>query len=134
MDKRKAFSEMLLVILFLGCSVGIAFGDTIILKNGRRIEADIIWRENGMVKARLYGAELGYPESEVLKIEGDGDGSTPRQKLPNPFDSLSSRELPAQRTVPPKKSPLHQGFSFDVWRSGMDVQTIMDTAQRKVAS
>jgi hypothetical protein len=72
MNKFRIFWGLSLPVLLFGCFAGIAFGDTIILKNGRRIEADIIWRENGMIKARLYGAELGYPESEVLKIEGDG--------------------------------------------------------------
>jgi hypothetical protein len=130
MKKLKSFWRLVLPVLLLGCFAGIALGDAIILKNGRRIEADIIWRENGMVKARLYGAELGYPESEVLKIEGDGDDSTGRQKLPNPFDPFSLRKNSAKRSASPQKPPLQNGFSFDVWRSGMDVQTIMDTAER----
>jgi len=111
--------------------MGMAHGDTILLKNGRKIEADIIWREDGMVKARLYGAEVGYPESEVFKIEGDEDNSAFRQKLPNSLDPFSLQERPAPRQpVSSKKTQAHQGFAFDLWRSGMDVQTIMDTAQR----
>lgn len=55
MKKSKFFAKLVLPVLLcalpLGLSAGIAFGDAIILKNGRRIEADTIWRGNGMVKA-----------------------------------------------------------------------------------
>lgn len=46
-----------------------ASADTIILKNGKKIENVRIWEENGLVKCYRFGVIVGYLKKNVKRIE-----------------------------------------------------------------
>ncbi|OQX28240.1 MAG: hypothetical protein BWK80_01105 [Desulfobacteraceae bacterium IS3] len=46
-----------------------ASADTLILKNGNRIETSRAWEEGGLIKCRRFGAVVGYPKESVERIE-----------------------------------------------------------------
>ena len=46
-----------------------ASADTIVLKNGRRIENVRVWREDGQIKCYRFGSLIGYLKENVQRIE-----------------------------------------------------------------
>jgi hypothetical protein len=62
-----------LLCLLLACAAG-SRADTIVLKNGRRIPAIGISRENGKVSYETPAGQLSLPESIVERIEKDNAG------------------------------------------------------------
>ncbi len=44
------------------------FADTIILKNGMRLDVEKVWKEDGKVKYKAFGIVYSYPEEDVEKI------------------------------------------------------------------
>lgn len=46
-----------------------AFADTIVLKNGERIEGVESWKEDGMIKCLRFGAMVGYPSRLVERVD-----------------------------------------------------------------
>ena len=74
--------------------------DTLILKSGRKIEASKCWHEAGMIKCRKLGQIIGFSESEVASVKID------------------------------KKVTAHaDGFTFDIWKSGLTVAEVIDLAR-----
>ena len=74
--KSKLFSYKALSCICLFLSVFLTFSythaDTLILKNGRKIRAERIWEEDGVVKYSLYGSVVGHPKADVLQVVHDG--------------------------------------------------------------
>jgi hypothetical protein len=66
---RCAMPVCLLLAGFLACA---ARADTIILKNGRKIVAAAVTRENGKVTCETSAGVLSFPESMVAEIRKDG--------------------------------------------------------------
>jgi len=90
-----------IIVVFLALTIPLfAQADTVILKSGRKIEASKCWREAGMIKCRKLGQIIGFSESVVATISID-------KKVTTPSD----------------------GFSFDIWNSGLTVAEVMDLAQ-----
>lgn len=56
------------LILVFGAATS---ADTIVLKNGRRIDVEQAWEEDGVVKGDLYGSVVQYPRREVAHILTD---------------------------------------------------------------
>ena len=52
-----------------------ALADTIIFKDGMRVEASEIWKEGGEVRCRIGDIVFGYPKDEVARIEKGHQGS-----------------------------------------------------------
>jgi hypothetical protein len=75
----------------------------IILKDGRQIESETVWEQGGLVKARIYGAEVGYPKDSVARIEKAPRGSNDQK--------------------------ISEGFKFDVWHSGMSMSEVFNAAE-----
>jgi hypothetical protein len=92
----------LAIIFSIMCPM-MLFADRIILKDGRGIQVDGVWEENDQIKGRLKGAIVGFLKSDVERIETD------------PID---------------QPDQAHDGFQFDVWRSGLTVYEVMDIAER----
>ena len=90
-----------IIVVFLALTIPLfAQADTIILKSGRKIEASKCWREAGMIKCRKLGQIIGFSESEVAAVTID-------KKVTAPSD----------------------GFSFDIWRSGLMISEVIDLAK-----
>jgi hypothetical protein len=83
----------------------IAGADTIVLKNGRRIEVEKAWEDGGQVKGSVYGATIGYPKDQVKNIV--------REKK-NQNDANDAKEM----------------LEFDIWTLGMDIDEMMRVAER----
>ncbi|QTA86010.1 hypothetical protein [Desulfonema magnum] len=74
--------------------------DTIFLKNGRKIEAERVWKEDNQIKCDVYGAIVGYPKENVDRIE------------------LSETNWH------------NNDFKFDIWTFGMSVEKVIEVAER----
>jgi hypothetical protein len=66
---RFEMKELFLLLCIFAMSSSLAGADTIVLKNGNRIEAKRVWEENGEIKCDEYGGVVGFPKREVLRIE-----------------------------------------------------------------
>jgi len=89
------------MVVFLTFSIPFfAKADTLILKSGKQIESSKCWREAGMIKCRKLGQIIGFPESEVATVIFD-------KKVTAPSD----------------------GFSFDIWKSGLTVAEAIGLAE-----
>jgi hypothetical protein len=76
--------------------------DTILLKDGRRIEAEQVWLEGEMVRYKKFGTIVGLPKDQVARV----------------IETNAS------------KSPGITDFGFDFWKLGMDINEVMDIAER----
>ena len=78
------------------------FADTIVMKDGRRIEAEQVWLENGMVRYKKYGTIIGVPKEQVARVDKDN--------FPNSAGVVD--------------------FGFDFWKLGMPISEVMAVAER----
>jgi len=76
--------------------------DTIVLKDGRRIEAEQVWLEGEMVRYKKFGTIIGLSKGKVARV---------------------IRENPS---VPQKAVD----FGFDHWQLGMPIGEVMAVAER----
>ena len=98
--KHVPLLTLLFGIAFLGPVEG--FCDTIVLKDGRRIEAEQVWQEGEMVRYKKFGTVVGLPVSQVARVITDASTSA---------------------------GPVVD-FGFDFWKLGMDINEVMDIAER----
>ena len=89
-----------IVVLLTFSFLSFVQADTVILKSGREIEASKCWQEAGMIKCRKLGQIVGFPESDVATVI-----------------------IEKKKTVPVN------GFTFDIWRSGLTVNEAIDLAR-----
>jgi hypothetical protein len=75
--------------------------DTIILESGRQIKCSKVKEENGMIKCLIDGFEIGYLKSDVKTFIRDKQSG---------------------------KKTIAKGFTFDIWYSGMDIDSVMNIA------
>ena len=72
--KRFLISFLLLVTLS-----SFASADIIIFKDGRKIETERAWEEEGQIKCYRYGGIVGYPKGQIDRII---EGKTYEEKTP----------------------------------------------------
>lgn len=94
------FSKFLLCTLFLLSVPGICFSDTLYLKDGRTIQADTIWEENGYYMYAVYGATVGISKEKVSRVD-------------------YSRQINQNNS-----------FQFDIWPFGTTVAESINIAER----
>lgn len=96
MEKTQKRFCCLIIVLFsvLFFRVNIAPADTIIFKDGTKIEADMVWQDGDQVKTERYGGIVSYPMSKIEKIvKGDIDYLADQKKksqAPAPKDKIDS--------------------------------------------
>ena len=100
LSKQVAFLALLFWIASIGPVEG--FCDTILMKDGRRIEADQIWSEGEMVRYKKFGTVVGVPKEQVARVVKDN--------------------TPASVGV--------VDFGFDFWKLGMPIGEVMAVAER----
>jgi hypothetical protein len=98
---KASFKHIILNLFILLLFTDFSFADAVFLKNGRKITANKIWRENDKVICAINGNTVSVKEEDVLKIEFDEN---------------------------PRGGKNH-GFRFDVWQSAMDIEEILLTAR-----
>jgi len=76
--------------------------DTIVMKDGRQIEAEQIWREGEMVRYKKFGTLVGVPKEQVARVVRDSA-------------SASAGVV---------------DFGFDFWKLGMPISEVMTVAER----
>ncbi|MGD8950794.1 MAG: hypothetical protein PVG62_08595 [Desulfobacterales bacterium] len=95
-------STRILIFLLALSLCNVATADTIVLKNGRRIEVEKVWEDGGQIKGSVYGATIGYPKDQVKNIERE-------KNIQN-----DAKEM----------------LGFDIWTLGMDIDDMMRAAER----
>jgi hypothetical protein len=65
---------LVLALILLAFSLP-ATADTIIFKDGMRVDAPDVWEENGEVKCEIGGIVFGYPKADVERIEKGRSGA-----------------------------------------------------------
>jgi len=96
----KTGSLIFLFVLF-ALTIQDVNADIIFLESGRQIKCSKIKKENGMIKCIIDGFEIGYLESDVK--------TTHREKKAG----VKAKD---------------KGFTFDIWQSGMDIDSAMNIA------
>ena len=76
--------------------------ETIVLKDGRRIEAEKVWLEGEVVRYKKFGTVVGLPTRQVARVITEGSTNA---------------------------GPVVD-FGFDFWKLGMDINEVMDIAER----
>ena len=64
---------LVLSLILLAFSVP-ASADTIIFRDGMRVDAPYVWEESGEVKCEIGGIVFGYPQADVVRIEKGRSG------------------------------------------------------------
>ncbi len=75
-----------------------AAADTLYLKSGKVVRAEKIWEEGDLIKCRMYGAVIGYPLADALKIEKD-DQRPPDDPLDGGRPTGAPAESPEEETA-----------------------------------
>lgn len=60
---------LLIALLLIVTLSSFASADVIIFKDGRKIETERAWEEEGQIKCYRYGGIVGYPKTQVERIE-----------------------------------------------------------------
>ena len=93
--------RLLIVIGFLWMFLpSLSAADTIILKNGKRIDSPQCWEDVDLVRCKMYGQTIGYPKKDIAEVTIE--------------------------TIPEKPSV---GFRFGKWQSGITVLEAIDIAE-----
>lgn len=61
----------IVLLLVLGCFFSLAFADTIILKSGKEVEANIIEKNDDHIVVDFHGVDLTYYNDEITEIKKD---------------------------------------------------------------
>ncbi len=86
-----------------------ASADTIIFRDGMRVEVSEAWEKNGEVKCKIGDIVFGYPKDEVERIErgriGGNKATAPILKAHKEVTVISQKEMAIQEkdTARPKK-------------------------------
>jgi hypothetical protein len=105
MKKKLAFSLILLAFPLMVCA------DTIIFKDGMRLEVSEVWEKDGEIKCKIGGFVFGYPKAEVKRIEkgqiGRKEEPVGRKKEPvgRKEEPAPIQEVHEKVTAIPKKEP-----------------------------
>lgn len=76
--KKFAFIVMLHFIATL------TYADTIVLKNGKKLDVEGTWEKDGKIMCVMYGSVVGIPKEDVLRVihtEENNDNFTPQNKI-----------------------------------------------------
>jgi tetratricopeptide (TPR) repeat protein len=91
------FGRCAVALCLVGCLASAARGDTIVLKNGRRIVGESVTQEDGKVTCETAAGQVTIPESLVARIEKNDLGSTSY-----PHSNAGAANLPM---APPVATP-----------------------------
>ncbi|MBI1955036.1 MAG: hypothetical protein HYS38_01435 [Acidobacteria bacterium] len=96
----KAF--LIVLAFLLGTAVSLA--DTIVLKNGRRIDAETVWEEGGRVFYEGEGGQVSLSKSLVERVEKGGAAPARRPSLAAapPVDEQVTKELTERVPLSPQ--------------------------------
>jgi len=80
---------LFIIISLLVCTAGTVAADTIIFKDGTRIEAPKVWEEKGEIKCKIAGVVIGYPKKDVKRIIRQRQSAFPRKLKPSEIEALA---------------------------------------------
>lgn len=95
-------------ILLIACLPASAQADTVVFKNGKRIDVEQAWEEGAFIKCIRFGGEISYPKSKVERIatsRADAN-SAPSATAGNP-SSQYRRQKPQTAPAPEKILPVN---------------------------
>jgi hypothetical protein len=80
-----------------------AFADTIVFKDGMRVDAARVWQQDGEVQCEINGIIFGYPKADVKRIEKNGSGGQTAETLTLEVHKEEATVIPKKQAVVPKK-------------------------------
>jgi hypothetical protein len=80
---------LFIIISLLVYTAGSVAADTIIFKDGTRIEVSKAWEEKGEVKCKIAGVVIGYPQKDVKQIVRQRQSAYPRKLKPAEIEALA---------------------------------------------
>ena len=81
-----------IILAILVCMTGTAAADTIIFKDGTKIDAPNVWEEHGEVKCKLAGIVIGYPKKDVKRIIRQRQSAYSRQLTASEIQALARKQ------------------------------------------
>jgi hypothetical protein len=84
--------KLLTIIFILFCITAAGFADTIVFKDGSRIDVTKAWEENGQIKCKIAGVVIGYPKKDVKRIIRQKQSSYARQLSASEIATLSRKQ------------------------------------------
>ncbi len=101
----------LIVTVISLVAAGAAEADVIVLKNGRTIETERAWEADGQIRYEKFGAVVGVPADQVVRVErgpvteAPGEpGPSPSSPDPEPEPGIVERAADAVRSVTTPRS------------------------------
>jgi len=131
---RATLSAFLSCAVFFGLAVSAAHGDTIVLKNGRRIVASNVMDDGQHVTYDTPAGQMTIPKSIVARIERDDFGYSPSAVGPPPVSSVEIEPVRGYEDV--EKLAVHDD-SVDIAyiaRLELDARSNSRSASEKVAA
>jgi len=81
-----------------------AFADTIVFKDGMRVDAARVWQQDGEVQCEINGIVFGYPKADVKRIEKNGSGGQTAETLTLEVHKEEATVIPKKQAAVPKKN------------------------------
>jgi hypothetical protein len=81
-----------IITFFLVCISAAVSADTIIFKDGTRIDAHRVWEEYNEVKCEIAGVVIGYPMQDIKRIIRQRRNAFPRKLKPSEIAALARRQ------------------------------------------
>ena len=80
-----------------------AFADTIVFKDGMRVDAARVWQQDGEVQCEINGIIFGYPKADVKRIEKNGSGGQTAETITLEVHKEEATVIPKKQAAAPKK-------------------------------
>jgi len=80
-----------------------AFADTIVFKDGVRVDAARVWEQNGEVQCEINGIVFGYPKADVARIEKNGSGGRTAETITLEVHEKEVTVTPEDQAAVPEK-------------------------------
>jgi hypothetical protein len=85
-----------------------AFGDTIVFKDGMRVDAARVWQQDGEVQCEINGIVFGYPKADVKRIEKNGSGGQTAETITLEVHKEEATVIPGKQAAVSKKDKAAQ--------------------------
>ena len=104
-----------LITLILGffwviLSTTFVFAEALILKDGKRIEGQIVEKTGGLVKINVRGITLSYDTSDIERIEGEAPSTADATQVTSAASSSSKTPQNSPMLISPTQKMLAQLF------------------------
>jgi len=92
-------------IVMLHFIAALTYADTIVLKDGRKLNVEGTWEKDGKIMCVMYGSVVGFPKEDVLRVVTPSPTEPKREPVPTQTKTISNKKTGIRPSAKPDLSP-----------------------------